>query len=65
MGAYREGFDVGYQEGYAAGKAKAYWDIRQRLLHRGHSSACGCQPCLIVSEIRGLRQVGNPYALED
>ena len=65
MGAYREGFDVGYQEGYAAGKAKAYWEIRLRLLHRGHSSSCGCQPCLIVSESRGLRAVREPYPMEE
>ena len=37
-----EGFEVGYGEGYAAGKNKAHFEVRKTA---DHASGCGCEPC--------------------
>ena len=36
-----------YAEGYAAGKAKAYFEMEMALQDDTHAGDCGCQPCLI------------------
>ena len=36
-----------YAEGYAAGKAKAFFEIISSLDGPPHAQDCGCQPCLV------------------
>ena len=36
-----------YTEGYAAGKAKAYFEIEMALQDDTHAASCGCRPCRI------------------
>ena len=41
-----------YGQGYADGKAKAYWEIRTRLQDtRHHAPRCNCDPCHIIRAV--------------
>ena len=64
MGAFKEGFEVGYAEGYTQGKAKVLREIRKRLADPFHVPGCGCGPCLVIAQIRGLRSLRDSCELE-
>ena len=36
-----------YDEGYAAGKDKAYFETEMALQDDTHAAGCGCQPCQV------------------
>ena len=36
-----------WQEGYAAGKDKAHFEVRN-VLEASHADHCGCEPCITV-----------------
>ena len=36
-----------YAEGYAAGRAKAYFEVLASLEGPPHAENCGCQPCQV------------------
>ena len=40
-----EAWDTAYGAGYAAGKEKAFFEIRMRLAADPHVRQCGCEPC--------------------
>ena len=39
-----------YAEGYAQGKEKAHFEIRN-VIDSNHADRCGCEPCITVREI--------------
>ena len=41
-----------YAEGYAAGKGKAFFEVRMVLNEGNHASSCGCEPCLVIRAVR-------------
>ena len=41
-----------YVEGYAQGKDKAHFEVRQ-LLGANHATGCGCEPCKTVQAVLG------------
>ena len=43
-----------YGVGYAAGKAKAFMELRQHL-GAGHAPGCGCEPCLMIRHIFAVK----------
>ena len=41
-----------YAKGYVQGKDKVYFEIRAMLNDNTHAARCGCEPCLIIREVR-------------
>ena len=50
--AFSEGYQIGFDEGWARGKEQAWQEIRSRLRGVPHAPDCQCSPCLIISEVR-------------
>ena len=44
-----------YAEGYAAGKDKAFFEVRNARV-RGHAVDCGCEPCKTVRFVGKQKQ---------
>ena len=48
----REEYKRGYEDGYAAGKSKAHFEVRNRQGGDGHDiNVCGCEPCITVRTV--------------
>ena len=41
-----------YAEGHAAGKDKAFFEVRMVLQEGNHAVGCGCDPCLVIRAVR-------------
>ena len=39
-----------YVEGYAQGKDKAHFEVRN-ILRAGHADGCGCEPCQTLQQV--------------
>lgn len=39
-----------YVEGYAQGKEKAYFEVRN-ILKANHAARCGCEPCITARAV--------------
>ena len=39
-----------YVEGYAQGKDKAHFEVRN-ILGAGHADGCGCEPCQTLQQV--------------
>ena len=39
-----------FGEGYAAGKDKAFFEVRHL---DGHAAGCGCDPCRVIARVLG------------
>ena len=44
-----------YAEGYAAGKAKAFAEVRSVVVADNHPDSCGCEPCKLIRDILASR----------
>ena len=40
-----------YGDGYASGKASAYFEVRTRLDGGDHARGCGCEPCRLIRDV--------------
>ena len=67
--AARQTDSVEYLRGYAAGKEKAHFEVRN-ILDAGHDAGCGCEPCVTVRILltarrqRALPQAADPRGLD-
>ena len=44
-----------YGDGYAAGKAKAFAEVRSVVVADNHPDSCGCEPCKLIRDIMASR----------
>ena len=53
-----------YEDGYAQGKDKAFFELRSIADNKRHPNDCGCQPCITIRYIVQAKVGGLPMVAE-